>query len=48
VRNPNPAMPDYYESPLSLEEYEQKAGNPFEQREEHNEAEPAGKEHQHG
>ncbi|HEY4984296.1 MAG TPA: 4Fe-4S dicluster domain-containing protein, partial [Verrucomicrobiae bacterium] len=48
LRNPNPAMPDYYESPLSLEEYEQKAGNPFEQREEHNEAEPAGKEHQHG
>jgi molybdopterin-containing oxidoreductase family iron-sulfur binding subunit len=30
VRNPNPLMPDYAESPLSLEEYEQKAGNPFE------------------
>jgi len=30
VRNPNPAMPDYRESPLSLEEYESKMGNPFE------------------
>jgi molybdopterin-containing oxidoreductase family iron-sulfur binding subunit len=29
VRNPNPAMPDYYSSPLSLQEYEQKMGNPF-------------------
>jgi molybdopterin-containing oxidoreductase family iron-sulfur binding subunit len=29
VRNPNPAMPDFYESPLSLQEYEQKMGNPF-------------------
>ena len=31
VRNPNPAMPDYTEIPLSLEEYEQKMGNPFEE-----------------
>lgn len=31
VRNPNPKMPDYYESPLSLQEYEVKMGNPFEQ-----------------
>ncbi|HWI55907.1 MAG TPA: 4Fe-4S dicluster domain-containing protein, partial [Bacillota bacterium] len=31
VRNPNPAMPDYYELPLTLENYEQKMGNPFEQ-----------------
>jgi len=30
IRNPNPAMPDYYEAPLSLQEYEQKMGNPFE------------------
>ena len=29
VRNPNPAMPDYHEVPLSLEEFEQKMGNPF-------------------
>jgi molybdopterin-containing oxidoreductase family iron-sulfur binding subunit len=29
VRNPNPAMPDYRESPLSLEEYESKMGSPF-------------------
>jgi molybdopterin-containing oxidoreductase family iron-sulfur binding subunit len=31
VRNPNPAMPDYTEIPLSLEEYEHKMGNPFEE-----------------
>jgi molybdopterin-containing oxidoreductase family iron-sulfur binding subunit len=30
VRNPNPAMPDYRSSPLSLEEYESKMGSPFE------------------
>ncbi len=30
VRNPNPAMPDYRPSPLSLEEYESKMGSPFE------------------
>jgi len=31
LRNPNPAMPDYRESPLSLEEFESKLGNdPFE------------------
>ncbi|HEY5912356.1 MAG TPA: TAT-variant-translocated molybdopterin oxidoreductase [Verrucomicrobiae bacterium] len=30
VRNPNRAMPDYYELPLSLKEYEQRMGNPFE------------------
>ena len=30
VRNPNPKMPDY-EAPLSLQEYEQKRGNPFEE-----------------
>jgi molybdopterin-containing oxidoreductase family iron-sulfur binding subunit len=28
VRNPNPKMPDY-EAPLTLQEYEQKMGNPF-------------------
>ena len=33
VRNPNPAMPDYAEMPLSLEQYEQKMGNPFEEKE---------------
>jgi MoCo/4Fe-4S cofactor protein with predicted Tat translocation signal len=31
VRNPNPAMPDYNEWPLSFEEFEKKNGNPFEQ-----------------
>jgi MoCo/4Fe-4S cofactor protein with predicted Tat translocation signal len=29
VRNPNPGMPDYYPSPLSFQEYEQKMGNPL-------------------
>lgn len=29
VRNPNPAMPDYLESPLTLKEFEEKNGNPF-------------------
>ena len=33
VRNPNPEMPDYYEAPLSFQEYEQKMGNPFEHEE---------------
>jgi len=31
VRNPNPTMPDYNEMPFSLEHYEQKMGNPFEE-----------------
>ena len=30
VRNPNPAMPDYREMPLSLKEYTDKNGSPFE------------------
>jgi molybdopterin-containing oxidoreductase family iron-sulfur binding subunit len=30
VRNPNRAMPDFYESPLSLHEFGDKMGNPFE------------------
>jgi molybdopterin-containing oxidoreductase family iron-sulfur binding subunit len=30
VRNPNRAMPDYYEMPLSLQEYSAKMGNPLE------------------
>jgi molybdopterin-containing oxidoreductase family iron-sulfur binding subunit len=30
VRNPNPAMPDYQEAPLSLQNYETKMGDPFE------------------
>ncbi len=30
VRNPNPKMPDFVETPLSLQEYEEKAGSPFE------------------
>jgi molybdopterin-containing oxidoreductase family iron-sulfur binding subunit len=46
VRNPNPAMPDYHEVPLSLEEFEHKEGNPFEESGESPAA--AGKEHTHG
>jgi len=30
VRNPNPAMPDYQEAPLSFQNYEKKMGNTFE------------------
>ncbi len=30
VRNPNPKMPDFFENPLSLKEYEEKEGSPFE------------------
>jgi molybdopterin-containing oxidoreductase family iron-sulfur binding subunit len=30
LRNPNPAMPDYHEWPLSFDEYSKKNGNPFE------------------
>ncbi|HWX19760.1 MAG TPA: TAT-variant-translocated molybdopterin oxidoreductase [Candidatus Binatia bacterium] len=37
VRNPNPKMPDYYETPLSLQEYEQHNESPFEEKS------PAGK-----
>jgi molybdopterin-containing oxidoreductase family iron-sulfur binding subunit len=29
VRNPNPEMPDYVDSPFTLEEFEVKNGNPF-------------------
>ncbi len=45
LRNPNPAMPDYvdHKSPLSLEEYEEKNGSPFEHHGE--EAAEAGAEH---
>jgi len=40
IRNPNPNMPDYYDAPLSLREYEQKHGNPFQE-----EGAPAAGEH---
>ncbi|MEY2429356.1 MAG: hypothetical protein QOJ40_2241, partial [Verrucomicrobiota bacterium] len=30
VRNPNPAMPDYQEAPMTFQTFEQKMGNPFE------------------
>jgi molybdopterin-containing oxidoreductase family iron-sulfur binding subunit len=33
LRNPNPAMPDYREWPLSFDEYSKKNGNPFEHHE---------------
>jgi molybdopterin-containing oxidoreductase family iron-sulfur binding subunit len=41
VRNPNPAMPDYLEAPLTFQEFEKKNGNPFE----HAEHDEAGHEH---
>ncbi len=40
VRNPNPAMPDFQEAPLTLQEYERKMGNPFEEENVH-QSEPA-------
>jgi hypothetical protein len=41
IRNPNANMPDYSNlGPLSLQEYDEKHGNPFEQ-----EGAPAGGEH---
>ena len=45
IRNPNPEMPDYYEAPLSFQEYEQKSGDPFknEEGEGHPEAEGAAR-----
>lgn len=30
IRNPNPKMPDYYDTPMSLKEFEERMGNPFE------------------
>jgi len=33
VRNPNPEMPDYYDAPLSFQEFERKMGNPFKNEE---------------
>jgi len=41
VRNPNPQMPDYTESPLSLEEHIKKMGSPFEKHEGAEAAAPA-------
>jgi len=41
VRNPNSAMPDYTEAPLTLQEFESKNGNPFEGHGSH-------EEHEHG
>jgi molybdopterin-containing oxidoreductase family iron-sulfur binding subunit len=45
VRNPNPEMPDYDDAPLSFQEFEQKAGNPFkhEEGEHHAEGATSGK-----
>lgn len=43
LRNPNPAMPDYYEAgPLTLQEYEKKNGSPFEHKAEEGPAAHAG------
>jgi len=33
VRNPNRAMPDFYELPFSMREYKDKSGDPFESKE---------------
>ncbi len=38
VRNPNPAMPDYYAAPMTFQNYEKRVGDPFEKAKE---AEPA-------
>ena len=43
VRNPNPAMPDWTESPLTLEEFKNKMGDPFEEHAEGAEAHAAEK-----
>jgi molybdopterin-containing oxidoreductase family iron-sulfur binding subunit len=43
IRNPNPSMPDYYEAPLSLREYEQKNGDPFREEGAHAAGEPVEK-----
>ena len=47
LRNPNPKMPDYiaHESPLSLEEYKERNGNPFEHHGHEEGAAEAGAEH---
>jgi Fe-S-cluster-containing dehydrogenase component len=38
VRNPNKAMPDFYEAPLTFQEFEERRGNPFEHGEGESEA----------
>ncbi len=44
IRNPNPQMPDYHELPLTLQEYEEKMGDPFKREERESEgAEASGK-----
>jgi molybdopterin-containing oxidoreductase family iron-sulfur binding subunit len=47
VRNPNPAMPDYAEAPLSFQNYKEKSGDPFEENGEAKDSKaelhPAGK-----
>jgi len=45
VRNPNSQMPDYRESPLSVEEYSEKNGNPFEHVGAESTHEPAAPDH---
>jgi hypothetical protein len=43
LRNPNPAMPDYREWPMSFDEFSKKNGNPFEPHGgSHGKALPAG------
>ncbi len=50
VRNPNPKMPDYYDMPLSFQEYSHKlGGNPLEEHaSEHGASSPAGAAHSEG
>jgi molybdopterin-containing oxidoreductase family iron-sulfur binding subunit len=45
VRNPNPAMPDFRESPFSLEEHKSKMGDPFRH---HGDAHHGGADAAHG
>ncbi len=46
VRNPNPAMPDYRDRPMSVEEFKHQMGEPLKESGESPAA--AGKEHPHG
>jgi len=48
VRNPNPAMPDYQEWPLSFQDWEKKMGNPLEEGGEGGHHEPAAAEKKGG
>jgi molybdopterin-containing oxidoreductase family iron-sulfur binding subunit len=42
IRNPNRKMPDYYDTPMSLKEFEDRMGNPFEHHGEGGHTVPSG------